>query len=358
MHQSQSITLFFVQGTSSKTYQVQLEPAAGGWVVNYQNGRIGGTLRAGTKTKTPVTYAVAFATYSKLVASKKADGYTESESGVAYTGTENAGRVSGLELMLLNEIDDDEVEQYILDPDWGIECKYDGERRPCVVNDDGIIGVNKKALTVALSQPIHDAIAQGGFMPTTVLDGEDMGESLVVFDVLWFEGRDVRSLPFQERMRVREEVYARSPAFVQVTTVIGAEEKRAFIAQARLSGEEGVCFKRLSAPYLPGGDALKYKFYKDASVRVVGQNGTKHSVGMEMLDENTGMWHFVGNVTIAPKRALPTKGSIIDVRYLYAYPLPGALYQPSFARSRGDLDHSDCKLSQLKYKKGTLTTAA
>lgn len=165
-------------------------------------------------------------------------------------------------------------------------------------------------------------------------------------------------------MRAREEVYARAPGLGRLTTAISTEAKRSLIATARANNEEGVCFKRLSATHsagrpASGGDALKLKFVVSASVRVAVQNATKRSVGVEVLNEADAIWHFVGNVTIPPSQRIPDVGSVIEVQYLYAYPLPGSLFQPVFLKPRPDLDSSDCGLGQLKFKQqGPVADAA
>lgn len=356
--QEQSVTLNYVEGSSSKTYQVQLVPSGNGddgWLINFQNGRIGSALRSGTKTPTPVAYEVALKAYLKLVKSKLADGYTECGTGVAFAGTDKAGLVSGVPIMLLNAISEADAELLICDPDWCCEVKKDGERRAVVVGDEVIDGVNRKGLTVALSQNIHAAVSQAGFSGKTILDGEDMGDSLSVFDVLFFEGRDLRQMPYRDRLRVREEVYARAPGLGRLTTAISTEAKRSLVAAARANNEEGVVFKRLSAMHsagrpASGGDALKLKFVVSASVRVAVQNTTKRSVGIEVMNEADAIWHFVGNVTIHPSQPVPEIGSVIEVQYLYAYPLPGSLFQPVYLKSRPDLDAIDCGLAQLKFK--------
>lgn len=355
--QEQSITLNYVEGSSSKTYQCQLVRSGGenDWIVNFQYGRIGSALTSGTKTASPVPYDQALKAYQKLIDSKRAKGYSESASGVAFAGTDNAGRVSGVPIMLLNPISEADAEALICDPDWCCEVKKDGERRAAIAGHDSIAGVNRKGLTVALSQHIHDAISQAGFSDKTVLDGEDMGDSLCVFDVLFFEGRDLRQMPYRDRLRVREEVYARAPGLGRLTTAISTEAKRSLVAAARANNEEGVCFKRLSANHIAGrpasgGDALKLKFVESATVRVSAHNATKRSVGIEVMNEADAIWHFVGNVTIPPNHAVPPVGAIVEVQYLYAYPLPGALFQPVYQRPRSDLDASDCLLSQLKFK--------
>ena len=92
---------------------------------------------------------------------------------------------------------------------------------------------------------------------------------------------------------------------------------------------------------------VKFKFYATASLRVAKGREGKHSVGLEIL--NGDKWHHVGNVTIGTATALPSVGSIIEVRYLYAYK-GGCLYQPTYLGLRTDVYEEECLITQLKYK--------
>lgn len=69
--------LFFQSGNSNKEYHIQLVKADGGYVVNFQYGRIGNTLKEGTKTPEPVSLEVAEEIYEKLLKEKTAKGYME-----------------------------------------------------------------------------------------------------------------------------------------------------------------------------------------------------------------------------------------------------------------------------------------
>ena len=52
-NQMETITLYFRQGASDKIYQAAIEPAGGGYTVNFAYGRRGTTLSTGTKTQSP-----------------------------------------------------------------------------------------------------------------------------------------------------------------------------------------------------------------------------------------------------------------------------------------------------------------
>jgi len=76
MATKESIELFMVTGKHNKTYVVELYPYGQGWNVDFAYGRIGSTLKHGTKTPNPLPYYTAKQVYDNLVQSKKAKGYT------------------------------------------------------------------------------------------------------------------------------------------------------------------------------------------------------------------------------------------------------------------------------------------
>lgn len=70
--------LYFQEGPSDKEYHIQLASVfAFQYVVNFQYGRRGGTLKQGTKTDTPVSLTEAQDIYWKLRNEKLCKGYKE-----------------------------------------------------------------------------------------------------------------------------------------------------------------------------------------------------------------------------------------------------------------------------------------
>jgi len=57
-----------------------------------------------------------------------------------------------------------------------------------------------------------------------------------------------------------------------------------------------------------------------------------------------------GNVTIPPNHDIPQIGSVVEVRYLYAFRESGSIYQPVYLGEREDIPDTDCATGQLKYK--------
>jgi bifunctional non-homologous end joining protein LigD len=350
--QSKSITLYFREGSSDKVYQASVQAQGAGFVVNFAFGRRGTTLQTSTKTAKPVDYQAAVKTYDKLVREKMAKGYTPGEDGTPYQGTEREDAATGIFPQLLNPIDQDQAEKLIADNDWWMQEKFDGKR--ILIRKDGnqVTGINRKGLAVALPQPISDqALALSG---QWLLDGEAIGDVYVAFDLLEKANTDLRKAPYIDRLTKLSRMLESSgkDPIRLVQTACTAAAKRELLAQFRRENREGVVFKRSTAPYASGrpasgGDQLKLKFTATASCIVAKVNGTKRSVALVLLEG--GKRIAVGNVTIPPSQPIPTASSVVEVRYLYAYP-GGSLFQPVCLGQRDDIEPAACTLGQLKYK--------
>jgi bifunctional non-homologous end joining protein LigD len=349
-----SVSLSYTEGSSDKVYNAQVEAKADGFVVNVQYGRRSTSLTAGCKTPQPVAFEVACKVFDKLVAEKKSKGYSEVETGVAFAGTDKAGRVSGVLPQLLNAICDDEAAALCLDEKWACQEKHDGNRTLVRVQGE-ITGINRKGLTVALPSPIVESLRALPGVTQAVFDGELIGNQLFIWDVLFHDGVDCQNLPLSARLLLLDN-YSFGGAVKRSKTFRGADNKREAVERFRTTSREGAVFKRLDAPYTvgrpaTGGTALKLKFVATATVKISRINTGKRSVGMELADA-TGQFIDVGNVTIPPNVAtMPSVGELIEVQYLYAFPNGGSLFQPIYLRPRNaDQDETDAVTAQLKYK--------
>jgi bifunctional non-homologous end joining protein LigD len=346
---SEHITVYFKQGRSDKVYTAALEEVEHNrFVVNFAYGRRGATLKTGTKTTTPVEYAAAKNIYDKLVRSKTAKGYAPGAAGPQYVHTDADTRDTGVHCQLLNFIEEAKAERLINDDDWWAQEKYDGKRM-LIHKADTVTAINRQGLSVGAPDAIitcADSVDH-----SYLVDGEAVGETLCVFDLLERDQTDVRSWPYDQRLSQLESL-GFSGAIVVAETVKTPHEKQQFYDCLRASGAEGIVFKQHAAPYTAGrpnsgGTQVKFKFYATASV-VVTQINAKRSVAMAVLDGEQSV--DVGNVTIPPNQDVPTLNAVIEVRYLYAYQ-GGSLYQPTCLGVRDDMRVDDCVIAQLKYKK-------
>jgi bifunctional non-homologous end joining protein LigD len=359
MPEPKSVFLYFREGSSDKVYNVHLTEGAAGWDVRFQNGRRGKALRDGVKLE-GAGYPAALKEFEKVVSAKIKGGYTREESGVAFSSAELAGQVTGFRPQLLNEVT--EAEALALGPDWLVQEKHDGERRGALFEDGAAVYANRRGLAVGVQAPIDAAFRRlAEVVGPLTLDAEDMGDHLVIFDVTrhFMIGPEAR---FRERAAVlahldktiqniglfdqlRVDVPTPLPDFIR----LGAH------GSFRRAGAEGFVLRHADSVYTPGrpssgGEALKVKFWAEATCRVTPGRDGKASIGLELQDGVEGPWVPVGNVTVPPNQPMPAPGALVEVRYLYAEP-GGALFQPVLKGVRTDLTEEAAQLVQLKYRR-------
>jgi bifunctional non-homologous end joining protein LigD len=311
-------------------------------------------MNTGTKTASPVDYAAAKKIFDKLIKEKTAKGYTPGESGTPYQQTDKADRATGIVPQLLNSIDESEVDRLIADDAWWMQEKFDGKRLMIRKNGNEVTGSNRNGLVINLPKPIADAIAA---LDTEdfLLDGEAVGDSFIVFDVLQASKLDMRTYPYSRRYKHLVGLIGAESDEIRVAhTADNVKDKQRMLGLLRRKNAEGAVFKRHLAPYAPGrpasgGDWRKLKFTATASCIVAGTNGAKRSVKLELIDN--GKRVGVGNVTIPANQKIPLTGRIVEIKYLYAFP-GGSLYQPIYLGERDDIASEACTVQQLKFKAG------
>jgi bifunctional non-homologous end joining protein LigD len=368
----QTASLYFHEGPSDKVYHATIKPQDEGFIVTFAYGRRGCTLNTGTKTSAPVTIKEATKVFDKLVASKLAKGYQYSAASAGgaepYHQSGNEGIDGGVRCQLLNPIEESDVARLLTDNRHCLQEKHDGRRLMVRKRDHEITGINRRGLTVAIPEPIRQAVAN---LPLDILiDGEAVGDTLHIFDLLEVGGRDLRQRGYlyrysslllmlgadNSKFGIGPPIQcAGAPALSLVHTAVSPTDKAAMYEECRVTNREGVVFKDRDAPFSPGrpnsgGPQLKFKFVESASFVVTGVNA-KRSVTLGLYDGDRLV--PAGNVTIPPNHAIPQKGTVAEVKYLYAYKQSGAIYQPVYLGPRTDIPPSECGVDQLKYKSET-----
>lgn len=342
-------------GSKDAVYHLQLEEVEGGFVVNYQNGRRGGTLASGTKTKSPVGLDAARKAFDKVAKEKmtaqppyvRMGGSGESFQQIS---AEMAERSTGLEPQLPNDLADGQVEEVLRSDEFVGQMKVDGQRRMVRVGAQGVVGSNRRGLQVALPGCIVESV-QG---VKCEVDGEILDSRLFLFDILSVGERDLRQLGFKARKQVLDSMIDLFGAAVTILPhAEGEAQKRMLMDRTKELGQEGVVFKHVDAPYTPGrpnsgGSQLRLKHWKDATVIVLGANADRRSVRMGVLDAQ-GAVVEVGSVTIPANRDIPADDSLVDVKYLYAFE-GGDIFQPTFKGVRDDVAREEALLSRLVFK--------
>jgi len=372
-----SISFKCQEGSSNKEYHIQMVEQGSGFIINFQYGAIGQTLKPGTKTPTPVSEVEAEKIYQSMIKERLKKGYTQEgtvKSQFDWT-TPVETKTYGIFPQLLNTIEDDEVQKYINDDRYVAQEKKDGQRRMAVsgkgngLSDDEIqvrvVGLNKKGIMVQLPELIinsfWEAYSVDGKKRTRIdcctVDGEIIGEKLFVFDILSSNGKDLTKLPCDLRLQILNKIqFNRGYNGVEIVkTAFTREEKQKMYDDLKAANAEGIVFKLKISSYVAGrpnsgGDQLKNKFQKEASFIVKNLTEGKRSVGLELINEK-GERVPMGKCTIPPNKDIPEVGAVVEVRYLYAYK-GGAIFQPCYKEQRVDVYPEECLMTQIKYKAG------
>jgi bifunctional non-homologous end joining protein LigD len=307
-------------------------------------------LQTGTKTQSPISYEEAKGIFDKLVNEKIAKGYTPGEDGTPYRHTDKKKRVAGISCQLLNPIDESKATRLIGDAAFCLQEKLDGRRLLLERRGEEINGINRLGLFVGVPETIAAAARK---LPVDfIIDGEAIGETLHVFDLLKIDGSGVQGQSYQYRYRQLGDLVRKAPGCISlVPAALTKAEKALAFCTFKATRAEGVVFKQLNAPYTPGrpasgGSQFKFKFCETASF-IVSHLNAKRSVALMLLDGSKTV--PVGNVTIPPNEKIPVVGAIIECRYLYCFK-GGSIFQPVYLGQRDDIPPQECTLDQLKYK--------
>jgi bifunctional non-homologous end joining protein LigD len=352
MTKNESLTLYYQAGNSDKVYKLDLESlesAEDSFIVTAWFGRRGAALKEQRKTPAPLPYAEAKKVFDAVVTEKTRKGYAPGEGGPAYVSAK-AGERTGIALHLLTPTPEAEVERYLSDDAYFAQEKIDGERRP-VARRGKVIGSNRNGFATPLPRVLAEVLS--ALPDDTEIDGEQIGDTLHVFDLLRLAGEDIRALPALERFLKLEALVAglrRPEQIVLVKTAHTSAAKRELYACLRKHRKEGIVFKRGDAPYVPGrsGAQIKIKFIESATLQVAAVHPTKRSVSVRVFTPE-GLAVPLGNVTIPANHAIPAVGEICEVEYLYVVT---HLVQPIYKGLRADRTPEACTTSQLKYRAG------
>jgi bifunctional non-homologous end joining protein LigD len=203
---------------------------------------------------------------------------------------------------------------------WAFELKYDGFRAVCAIVDGNIAMWSRNDLDLAPRFPAVAAALSKVKGPEMVIDGEivvldeqgaprfqllqqgDRREILIVFDILWLDGEDLRKRTYDERRKILEKTLKRTPAAIKVSEKITTSGAAA-LERAKKSGWEGIIAKRRTSIYEPrrSKEWLKIKAINEQELIVIGWNPSTHSskeVGSLHLAVmgDDGALHYAGKV--------------------------------------------------------------
>jgi bifunctional non-homologous end joining protein LigD len=150
------------------------------------------------------------------------------------------------------------------DDQWSYELKYDGFRAVAAIVDGDVAMLSRNELDLSSRFPrIYEALKKMK-IKEIVIDGEivvldEKGaprfqllqqgsgkERMVLFDVLWVDGHDLRKLTYLERRKVLEKL--KPPAGITIAQTLDMDGAKA-LQHASSNGWEGIIAKRNSSVY-------------------------------------------------------------------------------------------------------------
>jgi bifunctional non-homologous end joining protein LigD len=185
------------------------------------------------------------------------------------------------------------VDEPFDDPDWVYEVKWDGYRALGFINKGEVelLSRNKKSFNDKF-YPIYNLLQEWGI--DAVLDGEilvlnDQGISnfgnlqnwrseadgelvYYVFDLLWYNGKNLMNLPLLQRQAILKDVLPADDDRVRLSKVFDASGTDFFAAAQRM-GLEGIIAKKANSTYSPdlrSKEWLKIKVHKRQEVIIAG----------------------------------------------------------------------------------------
>ncbi len=185
------------------------------------------------------------------------------------------------------------VDEPFDDPDWVYEVKWDGYRSIAYINKGEVElqSRNNKPFNEKY-YPLYTALTK--WKIDAVLDGEivvlnDKGRSnfgnlqnwrseadgelvYYVFDLLWYDGKNLMDLPFKERRSVLRQILPTNDDMIRLSQVFDASGTEFFAAAERI-GLEGIIAKKADSTYSPdlrSKEWLKIKAHKRQEVVIGG----------------------------------------------------------------------------------------
>src|SRR6201996_592810 len=214
------------------------------------------------------------------------------------------------------------VDEPFDEPGWRYEVKWDGYRAIAHIQKDEVSLISRNNLPFEKYYPINDALKKWDM--NAVLDGEllvlnDKGISdfgamqnwrseadgnlvYYIFDILWYEGKNLMGLPLSDRQAVLQSILPTDNDHIRQSKVFDANGIEFFAAAERM-GLEGIIAKKADSVYpsdLRSKEWLKVKVQKRQEAVIAGftkNEGTGKSFSALILGvyENNEL-QFVGKV--------------------------------------------------------------
>ncbi len=203
---------------------------------------------------------------------------------------------------------------------WAYELKYDGFRAlTAITNGDMAIWSRNELDLIPRFPQVAKAMAklktadvvfdgeivaedENGVPRFQLLQGGTNREKMIVFDVLWLDGEDMRRRPYTERRALLEKLLRRAPAGVELAQRLDMPGTDA-LRHAAAGGWEGIIGKRLTSVYegRRSKEWVKVKALNEQELAVIGytlSTATTREIGALHLGYagDDGTMHYAGKV--------------------------------------------------------------
>jgi bifunctional non-homologous end joining protein LigD len=202
--------------------------------------------------------------------------------------------------------------------EWSYELKYDGFRAVAAIVDGEVAMLSRNELDLAPRFPrVYEALKKMK-AKELVVDGEvvvldEKGaprfqllqqgsgkERMVIFDILWLDGQDLRRRPYVERRKILQKL--KTPANVYIAETLSMKGDEA-LKHAAAGGWEGIIGKRNSSIYEPrrSKEWLKIKAIHEQELVIVGwqaSSASERDIGALHLGffDDAGTLRYAGKV--------------------------------------------------------------
>jgi bifunctional non-homologous end joining protein LigD len=202
--------------------------------------------------------------------------------------------------------------------EWSYELKYDGFRAVAAITGGEVTMLSRNELDLSARFPRIYAALQKWKTKDIVIDGEvvvldEKGaprfqllqqgsgkERMVIFDVLWLDGEDLRKRSYLERRKVLQKLKPPTGIYIAQTLAMNGADA---LQHASSSGWEGIIAKRNSSTYEPrrSKEWLKIKAQNQQELVIVGWNpstATERDIGSLHLAyfDDDGQLRYAGKV--------------------------------------------------------------
>jgi bifunctional non-homologous end joining protein LigD len=186
---------------------------------------------------------------------------------------------------------------------WWYEMKYDGFRAVTAIAGGEVAMISRNELDLAPRFPRTFANVQKLKAKELVIDGEIVvldeqgaprfqllqqasgNERMIVFDILWLDGEDLRKRPYEERRKILKKL--KTPAGITIAKTLDMTGEEA-LAHAASGGWEGIIAKRRGSLYenRRSKEWLKVKAIQQQELVIVGWQASTAS------DRDIGSLHL------------------------------------------------------------------